>query len=415
MTGGKIAAPQYLRGLAALMVMLAHWREIGSYPKEHGERLFLTIAMPASQPNFVNDILSWWNWLVHYLWPLTFSFASGGVLIFFLISGFVIAISVEKYETADYAVRRLFRLLPPVWAALALWCAVHALALTAGIGAPQPYKFETFLVNAFLVQDWFWKPSIEPGLWTLLVEVKFYALLAMLSIAVGRLNVVNIIMLSIILSIFTLPFFGDYDALSQVSNESGLWWPFYFFRVMNDCIPFIIFMLIGTLIYLSYADRCSISQLAVAVGTLFALFATTFLIKPNGVQQLYYVTDGLKVLIVFLAAMLWQKSKAKFCWLQPATWLLDKLGNISYPLYLVHGMTGMTIGNVIWLKTENANLATFLGGAITIILAGIIHYVIEKPGQKAGSFLGKKYFRHSANRMMSAEDTNSASCKSTIS
>ncbi len=85
-----------LRGLAVLSVVAFHYTTF--YQQEQG-----------------------------HLQPLGFGFPAGnyGVHLFFLISGFVIFMSLERTRSAmDFAVSRFSRLFPAYWAAMAITAAV---------------------------------------------------------------------------------------------------------------------------------------------------------------------------------------------------------------------------------------------------------------------------------------------------
>lgn len=362
MTSNRLAAPQFLRGAAALLVMLAHWSSIGSDPKHLSEQLHMSAVAESGHPNFLGPFLVSLDSITQYSGFLNFHFASGGVLIFFLISGFVIGLTVEKYSPLDFGIRRVFRLLPPLWMAIALWLAINFAFQKFGLADSQPFSAFSIITNALLVHDWFWIPHMDPSFWTLLVEVKFYLIMAALVAACGKLTPQNIFAVATLLLIVSTTFFdrpgsSDYAALNSISLNTGLWWPFYFYRIMNDAIPFIIFMLIGSTIYLWWVNRCTTAALAVFVPVLFGMFALAYLVKPNGSGSLYYVTDALKVLIVFLAAIGLEKRHTikSYAILKPLAFVFNKLGDISYPLYLIHGLTGMSIANALFIKTGRLN------------------------------------------------------------
>ena len=61
--------------------------------------------------------------------PLSIAFGNYGVQLFFLISGFVIFMTLERTRSAmDFVVSRFSRLFPAYWAAMAITAAVIAIA-----------------------------------------------------------------------------------------------------------------------------------------------------------------------------------------------------------------------------------------------------------------------------------------------
>ena len=72
-----------IRGIAALMVLLAHWSGVGANPKQATDLLKLSISPPETNQNILGTILSYWSSFAEIFWLLDIRFASGGVLLFF--------------------------------------------------------------------------------------------------------------------------------------------------------------------------------------------------------------------------------------------------------------------------------------------------------------------------------------------
>ena len=129
------------RGVAALMVVCAHWA-----PALGGHNLFT-------------------------------AFAFTGVDVFFVISGFVFAPHVLGWQPlplAPYAVRRLLRIYPAYLAALGLYMGWKALQ-----GQPLLYGLEHLLM--LHVQSREMAFYYSPPFWSLPAEVAFYALVPLLA------------------------------------------------------------------------------------------------------------------------------------------------------------------------------------------------------------------------------------------
>lgn len=104
-----------------------------------------------------------------------------GVPVFFMISGFVIAISAKGRSAYQFGVSRFARLYPGLWACIAI--TVLALYLT------QSATFDAYQViaNAALLNDYVGQPDIDGVYWTLHAELKFYACIFLL-VAFGIFN-----------------------------------------------------------------------------------------------------------------------------------------------------------------------------------------------------------------------------------
>ncbi len=151
----RLETIQALRGVAAIMVVLAH---------------------AASGDNFVAAF------------PILGTMASYGYLgvpIFFVISGFVIPhmMAATDYRVGrdawSFLLRRIVRLEPPYAAMVVLAFAIaYAAARTPGYGGP-PFSpsLEYFFVQFLYVGPWFGIPWINNVAWTLAIEFQYYILM----------------------------------------------------------------------------------------------------------------------------------------------------------------------------------------------------------------------------------------------
>lgn len=112
-----------------------------------------------------------------------FTYGSAGVAIFFVISGFVIALSLDgkimdRRAFVNFVARRTLRLDPPYWAAIVLGMAV-------GSVSGQSYSASQVLMHMLYMQHVFGAPSIQIVFWTLVYEVQFY-LVAVLALVLAH-------------------------------------------------------------------------------------------------------------------------------------------------------------------------------------------------------------------------------------
>jgi peptidoglycan/LPS O-acetylase OafA/YrhL len=99
------------------------------------------------------------------------------VALFFVISGYVITMTLERIaRPADFAVGRLARLAPAYWVDVLLTFAVVSL-----LGLPEWEATPgDALVNLTLLQSFLDRPDVDEVYWTLAFEVTFYGLMAAL-------------------------------------------------------------------------------------------------------------------------------------------------------------------------------------------------------------------------------------------
>jgi peptidoglycan/LPS O-acetylase OafA/YrhL len=142
-----------LRGVAALMVMLFHFTTRYDQKFTHiAEPLF---AVP-------------WGYL--------------GVNLFFMVSGFVIFMTLDRVSRPmDFLVSRFSRLYPAYWAAASLTFAT--LCLFPEIG--KSISLRNALGNGLMFEGLFGIPPIDGVYWTLEVELLFYWSMFLLWVSVG--------------------------------------------------------------------------------------------------------------------------------------------------------------------------------------------------------------------------------------
>lgn len=110
-------------------------------------------------------------------WGLNGAVAATGMVVFFNLSGFLIArMLLRDPHVPSFVVRRLFRIVPLAWAAmavLAVWTGANAATVLANVGF-VPNLPPTQLMHG------------GEHLWSLCIEVQFYAGVALLVLAAGR-------------------------------------------------------------------------------------------------------------------------------------------------------------------------------------------------------------------------------------
>jgi peptidoglycan/LPS O-acetylase OafA/YrhL len=92
--------------------------------------------------------------------------------LFFIISGFVIALSVSNKSVSYFFKSRVVRLFSVYWL-----CAFITYMVTLFFGAPRFHAtLGQFLFNLTLLQDFFDVERLDGAYWTMSVELRFYAL-----------------------------------------------------------------------------------------------------------------------------------------------------------------------------------------------------------------------------------------------
>ncbi|MCM8595410.1 acyltransferase [Accumulibacter sp.] len=274
-----------LRGIAALSVVLFH------YTTRFNE-LFGELPLPM----------------------LSFAHGHLGVNLFFIISGFVIFMTLERtLRPMDFVISRFSRLFPAYWFAILLtFLITHALGLPGklvGVG--------TAVGNMLMFHGVFGMAHVDGVYWTLEVELLFYCGMFLLY-RVQRLDLVNKVLLAMLL--LRVGYF-----ISERVFGVDLPWMIFRFLILR----YIPWFAIGISIYqlVSRGDTAGWAPLV----TIFCALATLLLVEP---PVLALIAAALGAL-VYLAA----SGRAPVLRIGPLVWL----GSISYPLYLLHENIGWSM------------------------------------------------------------------------
>ena len=142
----RLQALDALRGIAALGVVLFHY--LPYYDELYGH----TFSSP--------DVLE---------------FGRYGVHLFFMLSGFVILMTLERTDNARwFGLARAFRLLPALWV-----CILLTFFMVQVLGpADRSVSFSTALINFTLLHSYLDYSHVDGVYWSLVIEGTFYLWMA---------------------------------------------------------------------------------------------------------------------------------------------------------------------------------------------------------------------------------------------
>jgi len=334
---GRYEALDALRGVAVLMVVYDHLFAVA------GERMaggaFPPVPWVRQWVSGPLGIIQDFGWL--------------GVCLFFLISGFVIAHAGRRERLHVFVVRRVFRIFPPLAAALLVAAVLEHLA---GAGRHwSEYVFGITLAGYFMVPQ-----VIVLGVaWTLVIEVIFYALIAVLSpLLKSRVPALAVAVGT------TLPLLAIFFARDLGAS-------FFLFAASAAYVPL---LLIGSTLYLR---RIGSTNPAMAI----ALVAANYGVFVYGLRTIH--TVFLPLDNSYLVSAMYALGLFMLCLERRAPRVLKFVGDISYSLYLLHGVLGFFV--VQQLVHAGAGVASPLVAALVCIGASYaFHRVVEKPAMALG-------------------------------
>lgn len=275
-----------------------------------------------------------------------------GVQLFFVISGFVIMMSIQGANLRQFAASRVSRLYPTYWAALMVTFLIATLWLPG-----YDVTLTDALANLTMLQKFAGIPDVDGTYWTLAVEVSFYVQCAALN-ALGLLTPKRLPMtlaawlVAAVIIVALVSVLGLDHSAPLVADNLGL---------AFNYIPFFISGIAVLHVFRS-ENRSAMYLILVA-----AAIAMLVIHQLADVAQFGFVYAAL-ILVVLLWRPLGTTSRP-----------LLFLGEISYALYVIHEF----IGYVIILHLVEAGwsrwVATALAFATVLGLATLLTNYVDKP------------------------------------
>lgn len=311
-----------LRGLAATAVLLFHLTaRFGTY-FGHPSRPFVVVP---------------WGYY--------------GVHLFFVVSGMVIFLTIERSRSSwDFVLARLGRLFPTYLVAVTLtWVAA------VRFGLPDvPVSVRAYLWNLTMLQRFVGIADVDGVYWTLQVELAFYVLMLTM-LACRAVPMVESILVG---WLAVLSWNAAGDALMREGLETS--------RIqLVTLYGYAPLFIAGMALHLQRTRGLSVTRVAVLAGAL-------------GVFAWRSSTEAALVFLGIMAVV----ELAIYGYLARLTVRpLLVLGALSYPLYLVHQTLGYLLLRSLYRHGAPTNAGILLTITAVITLAAALHYVVEQPGQ----------------------------------
>lgn len=299
-----------LRGIAAISVVLYH------YTSRFGEK-------------FGSNLTS-------SIWE--FEYGRYGVDLFFIISGFVIFMTIEKLkDPEDFIYKRFIRLYPTFW-----FCMLLTFFLMKYFG-PELLKRSTeeLLVNISMVPSLFGVRAVDGVYWSLLIELCFYGCMLML-LLLQLIPKIKYVGLAFLLFYFAACLWHKFHR--ELYYGSLFLTGISFYKIWNG-------------------NKSWIWHLNILFCLALSLFSQ---------QRIDFIATALFCTLLYLFVY----RQARFLRFPPLVFI----GEISYALYLIHQHIGYTLQ--LWLIGEgitNYFLLLLWPVFVVVLLAYLITTWLEKP------------------------------------
>jgi peptidoglycan/LPS O-acetylase OafA/YrhL len=280
-----------------------------------------------------------------------------GIYLFFIISGFVIFMTLERSaRAADFSVSRFARLWPPY-----LVCAGLTSLLIVGLDFnPNHLTLGDALLNVLMLNKVLGNISIDPSYWTLTYEVLFYTGAAMIffGLKIKRIEWACLAWLG-------LAFVARVSSFNDHHQRVGV--------LMG--VDFCHFFVLGMMIYLIYQRRATwLTWLTAVLAFSMTLFGPSW--NPGAIKLWQFM-----LLTALFAAVVWLVAERKIRFLNIAPLLF--LGEISYSLYLVHQIAGYWVIKQLEGVGWDPDHAIWVAVLCAVVVATCVRRWVEVPAQKA--------------------------------
>jgi peptidoglycan/LPS O-acetylase OafA/YrhL len=334
--GGRFEELDVLRGAAALCVVLSHYA--GHSMKFRGEAPFGI--------------------------PLGTVYGFYAVLLFFMISGFVIYFTLERSATwKDFAFSRVSRLYPTYWAALTLMVVLERVVFGKNTWVAG------YVVNLTMLQEFVGWGNLDNVFWSLAEELAFYVIMGLL-FATGLLTRIEIV------AAIWLALAGLWSGVEQYL---GIPLPATLSQLL--ILRYVPFFVAGIAFYRIARYGPTPGRLALVLAAL----AGAGMIDGLWTHEVPTVTWTAIMRRLGVAAVLFGifalavTGRLRFS-ISPVTlWL----GAISYSLYLSH----RNLGYSTLLELRDARVPVWISFLVTLagalVLAAALTYAVERPALRA--------------------------------
>jgi len=349
----RFVALDSLRGLAALSVVACHYLIL----------LSTTAAGPAIT-----------RWLA--VPPLSLlGTAYGSVILFFVLSGYVLALNLATDGSGNwlgFVARRVCRIWLPYAATLLVSFAIGAVTLAASPSLPPVWESniwqsDSFGLIALIRQIGMLTSHIPldvPG-WSLILEMRISLIFPLLLVAVRRAPATTL-------------------AASLCLNIASSLGPPWFTPLVPDAAPYFVHFAVGAWLALNRTRIAAAMQTATARShALLGIVALLCLSVPREVPCAGLVT-GLGATVI-IALVIGSPALAR---LLAAPWC-ERLGRVSYSLYLTHVVVLMALGALLggWLPVP---LVLIVACPVIATVSGAGYRYVEQPSIRLGRILAAR-------------------------
>jgi len=293
-----------------------------------------------------------------------FQMGAAGVVVFFLVSGYIITHVLLRETGLTFLVRRFFRIYP-------LYVIAVLIQTTGDVWVHGEHvNFLNLLLSVSLCGDLFQMPYTLGGVeWTLRVEVLFYVFMVVLKFC-GLIDGRHARWLPLVLAITA------FGLLVMPPTPGGAWtWCIAYYNLFGP------FLLLGAFFYLHENGRLGSGSLAAITAlVLLGIWIVTPIWQPNLAGQ-HFVAYGFGIFFLFWLV------RQRLSLPAPAALLSE----LTYAVYLFHNwMYDYLLGasRELFRKEWAADLAAL---CLLLFVCWIATRFVERPAVRLGARLSRRF------------------------
>lgn len=373
---GFLERVESLRGLAALMVAICH-SQLVLMVNGHQDLWCLNIRQTEGSQAVATKVLL-----------MVFN-GSAAVSLFFVISGLVLGLSLDKRRheffrnSTSFLLRRAFRIYPALILSL----------LFVGMWLPLIYPAPDFVGASLMFQPLYRVPQatdffanllfmsnqMNPVIWTLKVEMEIALLLPIMHLINRKAGpLLNMLILLLMM----------WMSITTEDTGTGIWiFAFYVGLMLPTWGPWLV----------SAARTSPIGEVAMLVLAFVVFGSARHILYGTGYGTLTWVIEGLCAMMILACIVYHQEMKL---WKVLDLRILRVMGRISYSFYLLHFPIHYLVGVGLFYLVSTATLSSypvFWHGVVAIVsvmatfpLALASYHWVERIFTEAGRELTKR-------------------------
>ncbi len=344
----RIIFLDYLRVFAFMSVLIGH--------KFYQDIVELTGTLHTphiTQQYFINIFLS------------MFMGGGAGVIVFFMISGYIILHVLQSEAPIEFIIKRVFRIYP------LLIFAIFIEMLLAKV----PVHILTAVQQMSLLGDFFKTPLALAGVeWTLRIEILFYFLMFLLSFSFVIKKKNYLLLAFFTLFTFVLYYNAPFPTVSWHKAYLSMYFPFLF---------------LGSTLYMYERKTINLYALSSFVIIVFYLcFKLTEQYQTNWLQTNFIIVGFL----VFLG--FWALRNKHHIITATIDKMIIKISLLTYSIYLFHNFLWSYIENFLQTFGIHSKVSVLI---LLIVWCYMVHKLIELPMNRLGKKIATERYMITSN------------------